>query len=132
QRELASCGRRAALAARDHGVTPGRGQRLLDEHREELQALRRLDAPRRTARDEDADPWAELQLLPADGRDGAPPEHLQHLVALVVAVLVASAVEAQQSLLELGNGEERRDGPTRLRRLHAVPHEASLPVCCPS
>ena len=129
QRELASRRCRAAVAARDHRVARRRGQRLLDEHGQKLQAVGRLDLPGRPARDEDAGPRLERQLVAADRRHPAALEDVEHLVALVVAVLVASPVEAQQALPELGNGEERRDLRAGLVGLDAVAHRASLYGC---
>src|SRR5439155_269248 len=129
QRELASGGRRAALGARDHRVACGRGQRLLDEHRQELQTFGRLDLPGRPARDEDAGSRLELPLLAADRGRPTALEDVEHLVALVIAVLVACPVEAQQALPELGNGEERRDRSIRLLGLNAVLHRTSLYGC---
>jgi len=44
-------------------------------------------------------------------------------------VLVACSVEPQQALLELWDGEERRDRSIRLLGLNAVLHRTSLYGC---
>ena len=117
---------RPAVAARDHRVARRRGHRLLDEHGKKLQVVGRHDLPGRPARDEDAGPRLEFSRLVAYRCDGAALEHVEHLVTIILAVLVACPVEAQQALSELGNGEERSDRPIRLLGLQAVLHETSL------
>src|SRR6185437_15954114 len=78
QRELAAGRRRPPLAALDHRMRRGRRQRRLDENREELEAVRRLDLPRRATRDEDAGPRLERALLAANGRRPAAIEDVEH------------------------------------------------------
>jgi hypothetical protein len=126
QRELASRSRRAALAPRDDRVSCRRGQRIFDQHGQDIEALRRLDLPRRPACDEDTGPRLELQPLVADRDDRAAGEDVEHLVALVVAALAASPVGTQQALPELGHGEERRHFLAGRLRLDAVAHRATL------
>jgi ABC-type branched-subunit amino acid transport system substrate-binding protein len=105
----------------------GRGrERLLDEDREELQAVRGGDAPRRSARDENARSRFESARLSTNGDRSAPREDIEHVVTLVVPTLVARIVEAQQALPKLGTADERRLRPVRLLDLDAVPHRASL------
>ena len=104
---------------------------LLDEPGEELQTVRRLDLPRRPTGDEDAGSRSELELLAADGRLPIALQDVDHLVALLVAVLLTRSVEAQQALLKLGNGEERSDLLAGFRGLDAVAHTASLYRCAP-
>src|SRR5205807_5583692 len=95
-------------------------------HRQEQQALRGADAPGRAARHEDGRPRLEPVRLSADGRDPAPLEDVEHLVALLVAPLLLVALEAEEALPELRDVEERRDRLPRLRGLDAVPHRANL------
>ena len=52
--ELAAGRRDAALARADHGVRRVGGERILDEHREDEELVRVVDAPRGAARDEGA------------------------------------------------------------------------------
>ena len=76
-------------------------------------------------------PGSSSCFSPPTAASRAALEDVEHLVALVVAVLVACPVEAEQALPELGHGEERRDRSIGLLRVHAVLHEASLYRCAP-
>ena len=108
------------------------GERLLDEHGEELQAVGRLDLPRRAARDEDAGPRLELLRLAADGRRPRCPRG-RRAPRRARRRGCSSPAPSKRSRRCWNSGTVKSGvtGPSVSAGLHAVLHEASLYRCAP-
>ena len=119
--ERAAGCREAAFARADHGMGRIGGERILDEHREDAEVVRLIDAPRGPARYEDRVAGLEVVRLTAHRYAPGSVEDVEHFVARLVALLPVVRLGSKETLLELGTTHERLDGAVVLG-LHPVLH----------